>query len=71
MLFKDHIGPVTSARFNVGSTSIVSGSETGQIIVYNVVTGQGCRPMVKDNIQVSVIARNLKIYPSQVKVIYN
>ena len=47
------MGPVTSARFNHNSTSIVSGSETGEIIVYNVTTGQGCRPLKKENVQVS------------------
>lgn len=46
------MGPVTSARFNDGFTCIASGSESGQIIIYNVVTGQGCRPLVKENVQV-------------------
>ena len=45
---------MTCARFNQGSTSIASGSETGEIILYNVVTGQGCRPMVAPNVQVGV-----------------
>jgi len=52
-IYQDHVGPVTSARFNHNSTSIVSGSETGEIIVYNVTTGQGCRPLKKENVQVS------------------
>ncbi|WAR25077.1 NEDD1-like protein [Mya arenaria] len=49
--YKDHKGPVTCARFNQGTTSIASGSETGEIILYNVVTGQGCRPLLSPNVQ--------------------
>lgn len=49
--YKDHKGPVTSARFGQGSNVIAAGSETGEIIIYNVVTGQGCRPLVTPNIQ--------------------
>ncbi|XP_052283917.1 protein NEDD1-like [Dreissena polymorpha] len=49
--YKEHKGPVTCARFNQGTTSIASGSETGEIILYNVVTGQGCRPMTTPSVQ--------------------
>lgn len=49
--YKGHRGPVTCARFNKGSSAIASGSETGEIIIYNVVTGQGCRPLIAPNVQ--------------------
>lgn len=49
--YKDHKGPVTCAQFNCSDTYIASGSETGEIILYNVVTGQGCSPMVAPKIQ--------------------
>ncbi|XP_045164628.2 protein NEDD1-like [Mercenaria mercenaria] len=49
--YKGHKGPVTCARFNQGSSAIASGSETGEIIIYNVVTGQGCRPLLAPNVQ--------------------
>ena len=50
--FQDHKGPVTCAKFNHNTSAIASGSETGEIIVYNVVTGQGCRPLVTPQPQV-------------------
>lgn len=49
--YKDHKGPVTCAQFNCNDTYIASGSETGEIILFNVVTGQGCSPMVAPKIQ--------------------
>lgn len=49
--YKDHKGPVTCAQFNSNDTYIASGSETGEIILFNVVTGQGCSPMVSPRIQ--------------------
>ncbi|ELU15027.1 hypothetical protein CAPTEDRAFT_42942, partial [Capitella teleta] len=39
--YKDHKGPVTSVQFNWNDTIIASGSETGEIILFNVVTGLG------------------------------
>ena len=50
--FQDHKGPVSCAKFNHNASAIASGSETGEIIVYNVVTGQGCRPLVTPQPQV-------------------
>ncbi|KAK3102805.1 hypothetical protein FSP39_014046 [Pinctada imbricata] len=44
--YKNHKGPVTTALFNKDDTHIASGSQSGEIIVYNVITGQGCKPMV-------------------------
>ncbi|XP_076095952.1 protein NEDD1-like [Mytilus galloprovincialis] len=49
--YKDHKGPVTCAQFNCNDTYIASGSETGEIILFNVVTGQGCSPMVAPKCQ--------------------
>ena len=53
--FQDHKGPVTCAKFNHNTSAIASGSETGEIIVYNVVTGQGCRPLVTPQPQVTFV----------------
>ena len=44
---------MTCARFNHNTSSIASGSETGEIILYNVITGQGCRPLTTPRLQVS------------------
>jgi protein NEDD1 len=41
LLLQDHKGTVTSLQFNWNDTVIASGSETGDIILYNVVTGVG------------------------------
>ncbi|KAK3585866.1 hypothetical protein CHS0354_038398 [Potamilus streckersoni] len=49
--YKDHKGPVTCAQFNWNSTVIASGSETGEIILHNVVTGQGTSPLIASRIQ--------------------
>ncbi|KAL4226095.1 Protein nedd1 [Mactra antiquata] len=49
--YKNHKGPVTCARFNQGTSCIASGSETGEIIIYNVITGQGCKPLIAPNVQ--------------------
>lgn len=49
--YKDHKGPVSCVRFNANDSHIASGSESGEIIVYNVVTGQGCRPMTAPKVQ--------------------
>ncbi|KAL3852617.1 hypothetical protein ACJMK2_016236 [Sinanodonta woodiana] len=49
--YKDHKGPVTCAQFNWNSTVIASGSETGEIILHNVVTGQGTSPLVTSRVQ--------------------
>lgn len=49
--YKDHKGPVSCVRFNANDSHIASGSEAGEIIVYNVVTGQGCRPMTAPKVQ--------------------
>lgn len=44
--YKDHKGPLTSLQFNCDDTVIASASETGDIILYNVVSGQCCSPLV-------------------------
>ncbi|XP_062617697.1 protein NEDD1-like [Saccostrea cucullata] len=49
--YKDHKGPVSCVLFNANASHIASGSESGEIIVYNVVTGQGCRPMTAPKVQ--------------------
>ncbi|XP_048738693.2 protein NEDD1-like isoform X2 [Ostrea edulis] len=49
--YKDHKGPVSCVLFNANDSHIASGSESGEIIVYNVVTGQGCRPMTAPKVQ--------------------
>ena len=43
---------MSCARFNHNTSSIASGSETGEIILYNVITGQGCRPLTTPRAQV-------------------
>ncbi|XP_060074999.1 protein NEDD1-like [Ylistrum balloti] len=49
--YKGHTGTVTCAKFNWNDTYIASGSDTGEIIVYNAVSGQGCSPMVAPKAQ--------------------
>ncbi|OWF54240.1 protein NEDD1-like isoform X2 [Mizuhopecten yessoensis] len=49
--YKGHTGKVTCAKFNWNDTYIASGSDTGEIIVYNAVSGQGCSPMVAPKAQ--------------------
>ncbi len=51
-MFQDHKGPVTSLQFNWDDTAIASGSETGDIILHNVVTGIGYSPMTQRRAQV-------------------
>lgn len=50
-VYKDHKGPVTCAKFNWNDTHIASGSTTGEIILYNVLTGQGCSPLIAPKVQ--------------------
>jgi len=38
-------GPVTTLQFNYNDTVIASGSESGEIMLYNVVTGLGYMPL--------------------------
>lgn len=54
-VLQDHKGPVSCVRFNANDSHIASGSESGEIIVYNVVTGQGCRPMTAPKVQVCIL----------------
>ncbi|XP_069140779.1 protein NEDD1-like [Argopecten irradians] len=49
--YKGHAGTVTCAKFNWNDTYIASGSDLGEIIVYNTVSGQGCTPMVAPKAQ--------------------
>ncbi|KAK7103028.1 protein NEDD1-like [Littorina saxatilis] len=49
--FKEHKGPVTCARFNANNSYIAAGSETGEIILHNMVTCQSSSPIVAPNIQ--------------------
>ncbi|XP_033745078.1 protein NEDD1-like [Pecten maximus] len=49
--YKGHTGTVTCAKFNWNDTYIASGSDTGEIIVYNAVSGQGCSPMIAPKAQ--------------------
>lgn len=56
---QDHKGPVSCVRFNANDSHIASGSEAGEIIVYNVVTGQGCRPMTAPKVQVCILIQFL------------
>lgn len=54
IVLQDHKGPVSCVLFNANDSHIASGSESGEIIVYNVVTGQGCRPMTAPKVQVCI-----------------
>ncbi|XP_041348412.1 protein NEDD1-like isoform X2 [Gigantopelta aegis] len=49
--FKDHKSTLTSACFNHNDTCIASGSETGEIIINNVVSGFGSSPLVAPKTQ--------------------
>ncbi|XP_064615225.1 protein NEDD1-like [Liolophura sinensis] len=49
--YMDHKGPVTSVQFNWNDTYIASGSDSGEIILHSVVTGQSCSPLVAPNSQ--------------------
>ncbi len=51
-VFQDHKSGVTSVAFNWNDTDIASGSESGEIILYNVVTGQGSGPLIAPKVQV-------------------
>ncbi|KAI0240492.1 Protein NEDD1 [Lamellibrachia satsuma] len=44
--YKDHKGPLTSLQFNCDDTVIASASETGDVILYNIISGQSCSPLV-------------------------
>ncbi|XP_071083151.1 protein NEDD1-like [Haliotis cracherodii] len=44
--FKEHKGPVTCTQFNWNDSYIASGSESGEIILHNFVTGQSSSPLL-------------------------
>lgn len=49
--YRDHKGPITAVQFNWNDTDIASGSESGEIILYNVVSGHGCTPLTTPRVQ--------------------
>lgn len=49
---QNHKGPVSSVQFNWNDTYVASGSEKGEIILYNVATGMDFAPMITPRVQV-------------------
>lgn len=49
--YKGLKGPVTTLQFNWNDTVIASGSESGEIMVYNVITGLGYTPLTSPKAQ--------------------
>ncbi|KAL8620366.1 hypothetical protein ACOMHN_012991 [Nucella lapillus] len=49
--FKEHKGPVSTVRYNWNNSYIASGSETGEIILHNTLTGQSSSPLVAPSVQ--------------------
>ncbi|PVD24953.1 hypothetical protein C0Q70_15449 [Pomacea canaliculata] len=44
--FKEAKGPITAARYNWNDSYIAAGSETGEIILHNTITGQSSSPLL-------------------------
>ncbi|KAL5013981.1 hypothetical protein ScPMuIL_008251 [Solemya velum] len=49
--YKDHKSAVTCACFNWNDTYIASGSDTGEVILHNVITGQASSPLIGPKVQ--------------------
>lgn len=45
-------GPITAARYNWNDSYIAAGSETGEIILHNTITGQSSSPLLAATAQV-------------------
>ena len=52
---KDHKGAITTLQFNWNDSVIASGSESGEILLYNVVSGVASSPLVGAKSQVNVL----------------
>ncbi|XP_013386003.1 protein NEDD1 [Lingula anatina] len=50
-VYKDHKSPVSCLSFNWNDTYMASGSESGQIVLHNAVTGQASSPLVTPKTQ--------------------
>lgn len=57
-------GPITAARYNWNDSYIAAGSETGEIILHNTITGQSSSPLLAATAQVI-----MKYYPTLQKFI--
>lgn len=44
--YKNQTSPVTAVRWNWNNNNIAAGNKNGEIILYNIVTGQSSRPLV-------------------------
>ena len=60
-MLKDHKDSVTALQFNWNDTVIASASQSGEIILYNVVTGLGYSPLIAPKVQVSAVSPVFKI----------
>lgn len=49
--YKEHKSRVTVARYNWNNSYIASGSQKGEIILHNTVTGQSSSPLIASNVQ--------------------
>ncbi len=55
-------GRITALQFNWNDTDIASGSETGEIILYNVISGMPSKPLTTPKVHSHVVGNILIAY---------